>query len=589
MLKSGSTQRTAWEIIKAVFKNPLMKGHKKAGLLVMFLTTSLWLQAGVGREIQNSYILNYENKAMFLKVPIRGTRQVIHVRVNGNRLDPAAITDPLHFKVGDQVRITEVNFRGDAVRFKISSPDLIRESEIEFLFRQDLQDHFPQRGAFDITLKATLTEGLSYTDIESAKQEFIHGEFDHWVQELARSNNASDDFVVTVLRDKIPAYQALKLENNETKSLLQKAEENLQEEKRARSQVQSDVTRLEEQIDQNRSELNRLENERNKLQADSSRLSQDYEGQVKRLIETLNVKTSSASSLGAQVDVLNESIGTLRDERFSRGREIQDLNQQLNGLNEKNRTLSEDLVETEEETEKLWADFSVLTSNRQGLEGRYAELLQENKRLQDAKLLHNSLGLQRRIERREENDIQVADLYLLTQLIGTLEVQVPPIAGTVHPVRFAAASPDTVKFSSDERKIFNILGEDFQIETAWETGSSNLKIVLLDKDPVQSVVPRETIEWPWMFQGEVTQPESASLVVHLISSDGDRVLLGSQDLTVSPAEMMARLRYSISPLSLVAGAVLGLVVFGILFGFRGRSRLPAKTEPQGPLVVQKKL
>ncbi|MEE2840580.1 MAG: hypothetical protein VYC91_08600 [Acidobacteriota bacterium] len=566
-----------------------MKGHRKAGLLVMFLMMSWWLHAGVGREIQNSYILNYENKAMFLKVPIRGTHQVIHVRVNGNRLDPASVTDPLNFKVGDQVRITEVKFRGDAVRFKISSLDLIRESEVEFLFRLDLQDHFPQRGAFDVTLKATLTEGLSYTDIESAKQEFIESEFDHWVQELARSNNASDDFVVTVLRDKIPAYQALRLENDETKTLLKKAEENLQQEKRARSQVQSEVTRLEGRLDQNRSELSRLENERNTLRADTKRLSEDYEGQVQRLIETLNVKTSSATSLGAQVDVLNESIGTLRDERLSRGREIQDLNQQIDGLNEMNRALSEDLEQTEEEKEKLWADFSVLTSNRQGLEGRYAELIQENKRLQDAKLLHNSLSLQRRIERREEHEFQVADLYLLTQLIGTLEVQVPPITGTVHPVRFVATSPDTVKFSSDEREIFKVLGETFQIETTWETRSSNLKIVLLDKDPVQSVVPRETIEWPWMFQGEVTQPESASLFVHLISSDGDRILLGSQDLTVSPAEMMARLRYSISPLSLIAGAVLGLVVFGILFGFRGRSRLPAKTDTQGPLVVQKKL
>ena len=324
VLKSKGARENAWETVKAVFKNQIMKGHRKAGLLVMFLMMSWWLHAGVGREIQNSYILNYENKAMFLKVPIRGTRQVIHVRVNGNRLDPASVTDPLRFKVGDQVRITEVKFRGDAVRFKISSPDLIRESEVEFLFRLDLQDHFPQRGAFNVTLKATLTEGLSYTDIESAKQEFIESEFDHWVQELARSNNASDDFVVTVLRDKIPAYQALRLENDETKTLLKKAEENLQQEKRARSQVQSEVTRLEGRLDQNRSELSRLENERNTLRADTKRLSEDYEGQVQRLIETLNVKTSSATSLGAQVDVLNESIGTLRDERLSRGREIQD-------------------------------------------------------------------------------------------------------------------------------------------------------------------------------------------------------------------------------------------------------------------------
>ncbi len=271
----------------------------------MFLTMGLWLHAGVRREIQSSYIQSYENKAMFLKVPIRGRRQVIHVRVNGSRLDPSSVIETLRFKVGDQVRITQVDFRGDAVRFKIASLDLTRESEIEYRFRLDLQDHFPQRGAFDVTLKATLTEGLSYIDIESAKQEFIEGEFDQFVEQLVRSNNTSSDFVVTVLRDKIPDYQALRRERDETKNLLQKAEENLQQEKSIRSQVESEVTRLEGRLNQSRSELDRLEDERKTLMAETDQLSQNYENQVKRLIETLNVKTSSATSLGAQVDVLN--------------------------------------------------------------------------------------------------------------------------------------------------------------------------------------------------------------------------------------------------------------------------------------------
>ncbi|MCH8819632.1 MAG: hypothetical protein IIB03_04845 [Acidobacteria bacterium] len=566
-----------------------MKGQREAGLLVMFLTMGLWLHAGVRRDIQSSYIQNYENKAMFLKVPIRGRRQIIQVSVSGSRLDPASITDPLRFKVGDQVRITDVNFRGDSVRFKLSSLDFTRESELEFRFRQDLQDHFPQRVDCNITLKATLTEGLSYTDIESARQEFIEGEFDQFVEQLALSNNTSYDFVVTVLRDTIPDYQALRLEADQTKSMLQKTEEDLQQEKRARSRVESEVTLLEGQLDQNRSKLDRLEGERKTLMAETDRLSHNYENQVKRLIETLNVKTSSATSLEAQVDVLNESIGTLRNEGLTRARQVQDLNQQMSRVEETNRALSNDLEQAQGEKRKLWDDFSVLTSNRQGLEGRYAEILKENEQLQNATLLNNSFSLKRRIERRENNEFQVADLYLLTQRIGTMEIQIPPVAGTVHLVRFTATSPDTVKFSSDERKIFDVLGESFQIETTWETSSSNLNIVLLDKESVQSVGPRETIEWPWMFQGEVTQPESASLVVHLISSNGNRIFLGSQDLTVSPAQMMTRLRYSISPMSILAGSVAGLLVFGVLFGLRGRPQPPSKAGTQGPLIVQKKL
>ncbi|MEE8349710.1 MAG: hypothetical protein V3R94_09080 [Acidobacteriota bacterium] len=526
---------------------------------------------------------------MFLKVPIRGTRQIVHVRVSGARLAPGSIIDPLRFKVGDQVRITEVNFRGDAVRFKVSSLDLVQESELEFRFRQDLQDHFPQRGAFDITLTATFTEGLSYTDIDSAKQEFIEVEFDQFVERLTRSNNTSSDFITTVLREKIPAYQAMKVEMDDTRGLLQKAEENLQQERRIRSQMESEVTGLEGQLNQSRLELDRLEDQRKTLMAETDRLSKNYEDQVKGLIQTLNVKASSATSLEAQVEVLNESIGTLRSEHLSRARQVQDLNRQISGLEELNRASSADLARVEKEKEKLWSDFSVLTSNRQGLEGRFGELLQENEHLKNASLLQNAFSLKRRIERREENEVQIADLYLLTQRIGTMEVQVPPVAGSVHPVRFTATSPDTVKFSSDERKILEILGEPFQVETTWETSSSNLNIVLLDKESIQPVTPRETIEWPWMFQGEVTQPETASLLVHLISSDGSKIFLGSQDLTISPAQMMTRLRYSISPFSLLVGAVAGLAVFGILFGFRGRSRPPSKAPVHGPPVIHKKL
>ncbi|MDA2933760.1 hypothetical protein MYX82_05400 [Acidobacteria bacterium AH-259-D05] len=566
-----------------------MKGRGKLELLAIFLTMGLWLNAGVRREIQSWYIQNYENKAMFLKVPIRGTRQIVHVRASGSRLDPESVTRSLLFKVGDQVRITEVNFRGHSVRFKIASVDLVREGEIEFLFRQQLKDDFPQRGTFDVTLQATLTEGLLYTDIDSAKQEFIQSQFDQFVQQLARSNNTSSDFVVKIMGENIPGYQALKEEANETKSQLQKAQQDLQAEKKIKLHMESEVNRLEKQSDQIHSELTALEAERNKLLTEIDRLSTNYQNQMKKLVETLNLKTSSATSLEAQVEVLNESIGTIRNQQLSRAREVTKLSEQVAALEKTNQELSQDLKQAQDEKEKLWGDFSALTSNRQSLEARYIETKRENEQLQNSALLNTSFNLKKRVERREENEFQLADLYLLSQRIGTLEVQIPPLSGTVHPLRFTADSPDTVKFSEEERKIYELLGETFQIETAWETSSSDLKIVLLNMDAAQSVSPRKSIEWPWMFQGEIAQPERVALTVHLISSEGSRIFLGSQDFSVSPGQMMARLRSSISPVSLLAGALVGLVVFGILFGFRGRSHSPSKTDTSRRLVVEKKL
>ena len=103
-------------------------------------------------------------------------------------IDPGSAASPLLFKVGDQVRITDVSFRNDSVRFKIASLETTVQGEIAFQFPRQLEQDFPQRGNFDVALEATLTEGLSYTDIDSAKEEFITSQFDQFVQQLARSN-----------------------------------------------------------------------------------------------------------------------------------------------------------------------------------------------------------------------------------------------------------------------------------------------------------------------------------------------------------------------------------------------------------------
>ncbi|MFQ5930100.1 MAG: hypothetical protein ACE5MK_10390, partial [Acidobacteriota bacterium] len=152
--------------------------YRKLQLLALFLSLGLWLNAGVRREVEDWYVQKYENKAMFLKVPIRGEQQMVYVRNTGPVLDRRTGGLSLLFKVGDQVRITKVDFKGGSIRFKIASVDLRRESEIIFEFPQQLREGFPQRASFDAALEATLTEGLSYTDIDSAKEKFIKTEFE---------------------------------------------------------------------------------------------------------------------------------------------------------------------------------------------------------------------------------------------------------------------------------------------------------------------------------------------------------------------------------------------------------------------------
>ena len=227
-------------------------------LFAIFFSMSLWLNAGVRREIENWYVQNYENKALFLKIPIRGKRQIVHVGDTQPTLDPGSANSSLLFRVGDQVRITNVSFRNDSVRFKIASLEVSGEGEIAFEFPRQLEQDFPQRGNFDLALEATLTEGLSYTDIDSAKEEFIKSQFDQLVQQLARSNNTTNDFVVKTLGEEVSTYRL-------ATSKLEEVEQILLEETEARQQIQSDLARLRAELDQTKTQLSTLQSERDGL------------------------------------------------------------------------------------------------------------------------------------------------------------------------------------------------------------------------------------------------------------------------------------------------------------------------------------
>ena len=569
----------------------ISRSRRGLKLLAIFFSMNLWLSAGVRREIENWYVQNYENKALFLKIPVRGQRQIVYVGDTQPILDPGSASSPLLFKVGDQVRITDVSFRNDSVRFKIASLEASGVGEIAFEFPRQLEQDFSQRGNFDVTLEATLTEGLSYTDIDSAKEEFIKNQFDQFVQQLARSNNTSNEFVMTTLGEKIPAYRL-------TTSKLQEVEQILLEETAARQQIQSDVAHLRVELAQTKTQLSTLQSEQDGLlkeiasaerqNAAFRKSAQDHEQQIASLVKNLNLKSSSATSLSAQVKVLNDSIDTLQQEQMSRARALLDTRAQLAQHQESNQKLSQELQKTQKERDRVWDDLRLLTSNRKSLEARYLEVKRENEKFEDTSLLANSLSFKRRIENREEGVFQLADLYLLDQLIATLEIQVPPHAGTVHPVRLEVKSPDIVKFAEEEREVYEILGETLKFQTSWQTRSDNLKIVLLDKEPLQTVGPREKIEWPWMFQGDISQPEQVSLITHLVSPDGVEIFLGSQDFMVSPGQMLVRLRHSFSLISLLAGVVLALAALGIVFTFRKRSQAPESGDDQD-LVPHKQL
>ena len=549
-------------------------------LLVLFVSLSCWVYGGVRRDIKQWYTQNYENRAMFLKIPVRGQRQVVHVRDSGPNL-VQTVGGPLYFKVGDQVRITNLDFKSRSIRFKVASTNLSREVEIEFDFPVELRANFAQRAAFDEALQATFTEGLTYSDIESAKEEFIHSQFDEFVKRIVISGDTSNESVIEAVTDRIPAYRELQGKAVQTQKKLEQAQADLQRETSAREQLQSEIERRTLELDQARETVSKLHEQQGQLQ-DKTRSLELQTDQFQRSRQGYEDQLKHMGNLGKQIEDLKSGINWVKKQRDELSTKLERAQKRAMEFQSETKKLSSDLKRTQEEKKSLWDDVTALTSNRKGLEARYIETKRAKESLESVNDVSSALRLEERLEKRQEDAFRVADLYLLSQRLGTFEMKVPEQVGTSYQLRFSADSPNTVKFSEEERRLHELLGEDLKIETQWKTTSSDLQVVLVKNESLQSVKPRESIEWTWLFQGEVSQPEPVSLFVNLVNKDGKKLFLGTQEFTVGSNKLWPRLRQTFSPMSALAGAVVAVVLVAMVLGFRKRKSPSAAGREQVP-------
>ena len=213
--------------------------------------------AGVSRTIQEQYKRDYENKAMFLKIPIYSERQFIYI--SGQSIRPEQGSASPRYKVGDQLRILLVDFSGDEVKFRMGGIAAAGFIEIIFKFDAGLQEDFPNRDVFDRALRSTFTEGLKYTEIEDAKSGFIEEQFERSVREIAGSASTSRDSVLKSIAPYLPAYQEAQREIENLKGRVQDISGQL-------SQIQLEKRKLESESRALQAELARMKSSNAALQ-----------------------------------------------------------------------------------------------------------------------------------------------------------------------------------------------------------------------------------------------------------------------------------------------------------------------------------
>ena len=98
--------------------------------------------AGVSRAIQEKYRRSYEGKALFLRTPVFAERKYVDLSGGSFRFEPDP-TGTARFKVGEQVRITGMDFGGEEIRFRISAIAGGNIAEVIFRFDASLKEDFP--------------------------------------------------------------------------------------------------------------------------------------------------------------------------------------------------------------------------------------------------------------------------------------------------------------------------------------------------------------------------------------------------------------------------------------------------------------
>jgi uncharacterized protein YhaN len=295
--------------------------------IFLALSGAVSSSAGVSRAIQEQYKRDYENKAMFLKIPIYFERQLVHI--SGSSIRPAQGTGSPRFRVGDQLRILLVDFANDEIKFRMAGIAAQGIVEIGFKFDVNLQETFPNKDVFDRALQSTFTEGIKYTDIEDAKQVFLEDQFARSVREIADSASLSRESVLKNIAPQVPAYQEALREIETLKNRVQEVSEQL-------SQSQSENRKLETESKSQLAELSRLKAANTALQQkiDSSAL------QVSRLGEELRDAKGSAQGYQRELASIQRSLNLKVDASRDLGMQIADLGQVMRKLQKDNETLA---------------------------------------------------------------------------------------------------------------------------------------------------------------------------------------------------------------------------------------------------------
>lgn len=579
-------------------------------LTLLLLSGALSGFAGVSRSIQEQYKRDYENKAMFLKIPIYSEKQTIYINDQGFRVDQGIGTP--RYKVGDQVRVLLVDFAGDEIKLRMSGISVAGMVEIYFRFDADLQESFPNKGVFNKALQATLTEGLKYTDIDEAKRSFVEEQFERSVQEISTSASIGRESVLKNIAPLVPAYQDARHENENLKNrvqdistqLSQSQSENRKLESESKTQ-QAELSRLksanaalQEKIDNSTSQISRLGDELRDVKGNA----QGYQRELASIQRSLNIKVDSARDLAAQISDLGQAMKKMQKDSDALAGQIVTLRTNLDAQLAANARLVGDNEELKANNQQMKSTIATLTSNKDSLATQYLKLTREKEKLDN--FSKSIAALRSRIEEEKTEDgfhYGRANVYVKNVLLGSLSWSIPISLNHNESksceVAFSAESIDSIRISPEERFLLRSLGDRLKIRVDLASDSATMSVTPGEGQPSREIGERDRSSWRWSIKNQGTQDTQFLITARLINKDSNEIPMFQQENTVTASNAVRQVRSYLQPIPLIAGVVLGFLLFGIVGIFRrpAKGKMAQKRPPSAgtsdppPHITQKQL
>jgi predicted nuclease with TOPRIM domain len=564
-------------------RSPGTLRRMRTGFLILAVLIAHSCFAGVSRAIQDKYKRAFENKALFLKVPVFADRQVIQIRGRAVSSDKGVDTGTPRFKVGDQVRVTTVDFGGEEVRFKLLAISGGGICEIVFRFDAPLQENFPNSDVFDDAVQMTFTEGLKYADLEEAKKGYVEDQFERVVREMASTSGSSREAVLKNMAPRIPAYQdALRdIENLKSRNqdlsgqITQQQAEYRRLEGELRSQT-AEVSRLrsanqalQEKIDSSASQLSRLGDDLRSVRG----ANQGYQKELANLQRSLNLKVDANRDLGAQISDLAQALKRLQKDNETLEAQGNTLRAAIEKLQTEKAKLTGELEDAKNSNQKMRETIGTLTSKEDSLARQYLDL-KKRKEILDTVLQSIETISARTLEEKVEGGFSFgkARVFLKEIPLGTLEWKLPSrLSGAERQpgeVSFTSESIDYVRVTAEERAILRSLGDRLKMQVKLSSAAPSFD-VLPDKDGAsREIGEREKAAWRWTISNNGTQDARLLLGIRFITRNADEIPLIQHEQLVASSSVVRQVRDYLQPIPMAVGAVIGFLLFGVVGVFR---------------------